>query len=292
MMARLRRSRIYLPGNRPRMIQKGPLLGADAVILDLEDSVSPGEKDAARFLVTNAIKSLNFGETEVMVRINPLSTCGREDLAAVLPAGPDAIVVPKSENREGVQVVEKAILESRLSKRVAILPLIESARGIMNAYEVAAASPLVEAITFGGEDFTQDVGATRTREGREIFVGRSLLVIAAKAAGVQALDTVFSDFNDMEGLRQDTLAVKQMGFDGRAAIHPSQIEVIHEIFTPTAAEIQHAVNVIRAAEIAREKGSGVAVVKGKMIDKPIIERAEKIVRIAERLDLPIPEAEG
>jgi citrate lyase subunit beta/citryl-CoA lyase len=213
-------------------------------------------------------------------------------LAAVLPAGPDAIVVPKSENREGVQVVEKAILESRLSKRVAILPLIESARGIMNAYEVAAASPLVEAITFGGEDFTQDVGATRTREGREIFVGRSLLVIAAKAAGVQALDTVFSDFNDMEGLRQDTLAVKQMGFDGRAAIHPSQIEVIHEIFTPTAAEIQHAVNVIRAAEIAREKGSGVAVVKGKMIDKPIIERAEKIVRIAERLDLPIPEAEG
>jgi citrate lyase subunit beta/citryl-CoA lyase len=108
---------------------------------------------------------------------------------------------------------------------------------------------------------------------------------------VQALDTVFSDFNDMEGLRQDTLAVKQMGFDGRAAIHPSQIEVIHEIFTPTAAEIQHAVNVIRASEIAREKGSGVAVVKGKMIDKPIIERAEKIVRIAERLDLPIPEAE-
>jgi citrate lyase subunit beta/citryl-CoA lyase len=262
------------------MIQKGPLLGADAVILDLEDSVIPAEKDAARFLVTNAIKSLNFGETEIMVRINPLSTCGREDLAAVLPAGPDAIVVPKSEDREGVQVVERAILESRLSKRVAILPLIESARGIMNAYEVAAASPLVEAITFGGEDFTQDVGATRTREGREIFVGRSLLVIAAKAAGVQALDTVFSDFNDMEGLRQDTLAIKQMGFDGRAAIHPSQIEVIHEIFTPTS------------AEIARGKGSGVAVVKGKMIDKPIIERAEKIVRIAGRLDLPIPEPEG
>ena len=171
---------------------------------------------------------------------------------------------------------------------MAILPLIESAKGILNAYEIAGASPLVEAITFGGEDFTQDIGATRTREGREIFLGRSMLVIAAKAAGVQALDTVFSDFNDEEGLRNDTLAIKQMGFDGRAAIHPSQIEIIHEIFTPTEAEIQHAVNVIRASEIARGKGSGVAVVKGKMIDKPIIERAEKIIRIAERLDLPIP----
>jgi citrate lyase subunit beta / citryl-CoA lyase len=291
-MARLRRSRIYLPGNRPRMIQKGPLLGADAVILDLEDSVIPEEKDAARFLVTQAIKSLNFGETEVMVRINPLSTCGLEDLAVVLPAGPDAIVVPKSENRQGVQVVEKAILQSHIAKRVAILPLIESAKGILNAYEIAGASPLVEAISFGGEDFTQDIGATRTKEGQEIFLGRGMLIIAAKAAGVQALDTVFSDFNDEEGLRNDTRAIKQMGFDGRAAIHPSQIEIIHEIFTPTKAEIQHAVNVIRASEIARAKGSGVAVVKGKMIDKPIIEKAEKIIRIAERLDLSIPDPEG
>ncbi|MDA8125948.1 MAG: CoA ester lyase [Deltaproteobacteria bacterium] len=291
-MAKLRRSRIYLPGNRPRVIQKGTLLGADVVILDLEDSVAPDEKDAARILVTNAIKSVNFGAAEVMVRINPLTTCGREDLAAVLPVEPDAIVVPKSENREGVQVVERAILESKLGKRVAILPLIESAKGILNAYDIASASTLVEAITFGGEDFTKDIGATRTREGQEIFVGRSLLVIAAKAAGVQALDTVFSDFNDMEGLRKDTLAVKQMGFDGRAAIHPSQIEVIHEVFTPTEKEIQAAVNVIRAAEIARKKGSGVAVVKGKMIDKPVIERAEKVICIAERLSLPIPEPEG
>ena len=291
-MARLRRSCIYLPGNRPRIIQKGPLLGADAVILDLEESVNLEEKDAARILVTNAIKSLNFGETEVMVRINPLSTCGLEDLAAVLPAGPDAIVVPKSENRQGIQTVEKAIIQSNLSKKVAILPLIESAKGILNAYEIAGASPLVEAITFGGEDFTLDIGATRTREGREIFWGRSMLVIAAKAAGVQALDTIFSDFKDEGGMRHDTLASKQMGFDGRAAIHPCQIAIIHEIFTPTGAEIQNAVNVIRAAEIARGKGSGVAAVKGKMIVKPIVERAEKITRIAERLDLPIPIPEG
>jgi citrate lyase subunit beta/citryl-CoA lyase len=292
MMARLRRSRIYLPGNRPRVIQKGPLLGADVVILDLEDSVAPGEKDAARILVTHALQSLNFGASEVMVRINPLSTCGREDLAAVLPMGPDAIVVPKAEERDTVRVVEKAILESKLRKRVAILPLIESAKGILNAYEIASASSLVEAITFGGEDFTQDIGATRTREGREILVGRSLLVIAAKAAGVQALDTVFSDINDIEGLRQDTLTIKQMGFDGRAAIHPAQIEVIHEVFTPTAAEIDRAVAVIRAAQAAREKGSGVAVLQGKMIDKPVIERAEKVLRIAERLGLTIPEPEA
>jgi citrate lyase subunit beta/citryl-CoA lyase len=288
MMARLRRSRIYLPGNRPRMIQKGPLLGADAVILDLEDSVSPDEKDAARFLVTNALKSLNFADSEVMVRINPLNTCGLEDLKAVLPVGPDAIVVPKCENGQDVRVVESAITRCNLSKPVAILPLIESAKGILNAYEIACASTMVAAITFGGEDFTQDIGATRTREGKEIFLGRSMLVIAAKAAGVQALDTVFSDFNDEEGLRNDTLAIKQMGFDGRAAIHPSQIQIIHEIFAPTEAEIQHALLVIRAAEEARRKGSGIAVVKGKMIDKPIIERAEKIIRIARRLDLPIP----
>jgi len=273
------------------MIQKGPLLGADAVILDLEDSVFPEEKDAARFLVTNAIKSLNFGNTEVMVRINPINTIGLEDLAAVLPAGPDSIVVPKCDNRQDVVAVEEAIARSNLSKPVAILPLIESAKGILNAYEIACASPMVEAITFGGEDFTRDIGATRTSEGREIFFGRSMLVIAAKAAGVQALDTVFSDINDEEGFRKDTMAIKQMGFDGRAAIHPSQIEIIHEVFAPTDAEIQYAVNVCYAAEIARCKGSGVAIVNGKMIDKPVILRAEKILRIAERLVLPVPKPE-
>jgi citrate lyase subunit beta/citryl-CoA lyase len=290
-MERLRRSRIYLPGNRPGMIQKGPLLGADAVILDLEDSVSPEEKDAARFLVTNAISALNFGNTEVMVRINPINTCGLKDLAAVLPAGPDSIVVPKCEHRKDVVAVEKAIAQSNLAKPVGILPLIESAKGILNAYEIACASTMVEAITFGGEDFTRDIGATRTREGQEIFFGRSMLVIAAKAAGVQALDTVFSDINDEEGLRKDTMAVKQMGFDGRAAIHPSQIEIIHDVFAPTEAEIQYAVNVCHAAAAARSEGSGVAVVNGKMIDKPVIQRAEKILHIAARLDLPVPEPE-
>jgi citrate lyase subunit beta/citryl-CoA lyase len=185
--------------------------------------------------------------------------------------------------------VDKAINEISPSKPVAILPMIETAKGILNAYEVAGASPRVEAITFGGEDFTQDIGATRTKEGKEIFWGRSMLVIAAKAAGVQALDTVFSDLGDEEGLRRDTREIKEMGFDGRAAVHPAQIEIIHEVFTPTEAELLHAVNVMSASEKARREGSGVAVVKGKMIDKPIIQRAEKIIRIAQRLNLPVPE---
>lgn len=287
-MDRLRRSRIYLPGNRPRMIQKGPMLGADAVILDLEDSVAPEQKDAARLLVTRAIETINFGLSEVMVRINPVSHDGLKDLAVVLTAGPDSIVVPKCETRDDVLAVEDAVNAANPQKNVGILPMIETARGILNAFEVASASPMVDAITFGGEDFTQDIGATRTKEGKEIFWGRSLVVIAAKAAGVQALDTVFSDINDEEGLRRDTLEIKQLGFDGRAAIHPSQIEVINECFTPTEKEMQHAANVLYAAEVARHEGSGVAVVRGKMIDKPIIERAERLIRFAERLQVAVP----
>ncbi len=287
-MERLRRSRIYLPGNRPRMIQKGPGLGADAVILDLEDSVSPEQKDAARFLVSNAIKMIDFGPSEVMIRINPVSQGGLLDLAAVLAAGPDAVVVPKCESKADVQAVENAINVAKLQKQVSILPMIETAKGILGAYEVACASPLVDAITFGGEDFTQDIGATRTKAGKEIFLGRSMVIIAAKAARVQALDTVFSDLSDEEGLRRDTIEIKEMGFDGRAAIHPSQIEIIHECFTPTKKEMQHAVNVLSAADKARSEGSGVAVVKGKMVDKPIIERAEKLIRYAKRLCVEVP----
>ena len=287
-MERLRRSRIYLPGNRPRMIQKGPVLGADAAILDLEDSVSPEQKDAARILVHRALRMINFGHTEVMVRINPISHSGLIDLAAILPAGPDAVVVPKCENRTDVLVVENAINEAGLAKPVSILPMIETAKGILNAYEIASASPMVDAITFGGEDFTRDIGATRTKGGKEIFWGRSLVVIAAKAARVQALDTVFSDLSDEVGLRQDTIEIKEMGFDGRAAIHPSQIEIIHECFTPSENEMEYAVNVVCAAEKARKEGSGVAVVKGKMIDKPIIQRAEKIISFAERLGVSVP----
>jgi len=288
MMEQLRRSRIYLPGNRPRMIQKGPGLGADAVILDLEDSVSPEQKDAARFLVSRAIKMIDFGLSEVMVRINPISHGGLLDLAAVLPSGPDAVVVPKCESKAEVQAIENIIKEAKLPKLIKILPMIETAKGILNAYEVACASPMVDAITFGGEDFTQDIGATRTKGGKEIFWGRSMVIIAAKAAGVQALDTVFSDLTDEAGLRRDTIEIKEMGFDGRAAIHPSQIEIIHECFTPTDKEMQYAVNVLFAAEKARKEGSGVAVVKGKMVDKPIIQRAEKMIKYAERLCVEIP----
>ncbi len=288
-MERLRRSRIYLPGNKPRMIQKGPGLGADAVILDLEDAVSPEEKDSARFLVSRAIKMIDFRLSEVMVRINPVNRGGLVDLEAVLASGPDAVVIPKCEGKADVLVVEEAIKAAKLLKQISILPMIETAKGILNAYEVASASPMVDALTFGGEDFTQDVGATRTKAGKEIFWGRSLVVIAAKAARVQALDTVYSDITDNEGLRRDTQEIKELGFDGRAAIHPSQIETIHECFTPTEKEMQHAVNITFAAEKARTEGSGVAVVQGKMIDKPIIDRAEKIIRYAERLHVAVPE---
>lgn len=296
---RLRRSRIYVPGNRPRMIRKAASFTADAIILDLEDSVPPEEKAAARIMVSEALTRRDFEPgTELMVRINPLSTCGREDLAVILQAGPDAIVLPKCDGPEDVRELEmemERIIEGSgtvlpgAAAIIAILPLIETARGVLNAYAIAACSPRVEALTFGGEDFTRDIGAERTPEGDELFLARSMLVMAAKAAGKQALDTIYPDVKDEEGLRRDTMRMKRLGFDGKGAIHPAQIPVIHAVYTPTEDEIAGALEVVRAALEAARSGGGVAVLRGKMIDPPVIRRAEKVIRTARRLGLDVPE---
>ncbi len=272
-----------------KMIQKAPGFDADAIILDLEDSVPLEEKESARLIVKEALENLDFGDIEVMVRINPLEIYGLEDLTAILPSGPHTIVLPKCEGPGDVQKVETVIKQSDLSDPVGIMPLIETAKGVHFAYQIATASQSVEALMFGAEDYTRDIGAERTREGSELDMARGLLVIAAKAAGVQVLDTVYSDFRDNEGLRIETKKIKAMGFDGKGAIHPVQLSVINEIFTPTREEILHAVNVIRASDMAKEKGCGVAVLGGKMIDRPVLERAIKVLEIARRTDIDIPE---
>ena len=287
---RLRRTRLYLPGNNPDLMLNAGLFGADCVILDLEDSVAPAEKDAARALVRNSLLSVGFGTTERIVRINPLSTkYGAADISMVVPAGPDTILIPKCDTADDVKAVEKLVAEAEkkagIKHKTLLMPLIETAKGSFHAHEIGTASDRVVAICFGAEDFTADIGVERTRDGQESFVARSLIILGAKAAGVQAIDTVFSDVSDEEGLVANTREAMAMGFEGKGVIHPRQIGPIHKVFAPTPERIEYALKVVAAIEEAREKGSGVATIRSKMIDAPIEKRARKILRLAEALGL-------
>ena len=287
---RLRRTRLYLPGNNPDLMLNAGLVGADCVILDLEDSVAPAEKDAARVLVRNTLLMVDFGTAERIVRINPLATeFGRADLEMIVPAGPETILVPKCDSAQDIEEVDAIITATekkhKMKEKTLIMPLLETAKGALNAYEIASASDRVVALCFGAEDFTADIGVERTKEGTESFVARSLIVLGAKAAGVQAIDTVFSDVSDEEGLVASTKEAMAMGFEGKGVIHPRQIGPIHKVFAPTPERIEYAQKVVAAIEEARAKGSGVATIKSKMIDAPIEMRARKILRLAEALGL-------
>jgi len=287
---RLRRTRLYLPGNNPDLMLNAGLFGADCVILDLEDSVAPAEKDAARVLVRNTLLSVDFGSAERIVRINPLGTeYGLQDLEMIVPAGPETILVPKCEEAADIERVDEIMTEiekkHHIKEKTLIMPLLETAKGALNAYGIASASERVVALCFGAEDFTADLGVERTKEGTESFVARSLIVLGAKAARVQAIDTVFSDVSDEEGLVASTTEAMALGFEGKGVIHPRQIEPIHRVFSPTPERIEYAKQVVSAIEEARAKGSGVATIKSKMIDAPIEIRARKILRLAEALGL-------
>lgn len=287
---RLRRTRLYLPGNNPDLMLNAGLFGADSVILDLEDSVAPVDKAAARILVRNSLLAVDFGSSERIVRINPLAgKYGALDLEMVVPAQPDTILIPKCESAKDVHDVEERVgtleREHRLHHRIWLMPLIETAKGVLNAYEIAGCSGRVVALCFGAEDFTADIGAERTVEGRESFVARSLLVLAAKAARVQAIDTVFSDVADMDGLVKSTEEAIALGFEGKGVIHPAQIEPIHRAFTPTPERIAHAQQVIAALEEAEQRGSGVATLGTKMIDAPVVARARRTLQLAKAMGL-------
>ena len=290
MKDRIRRSRLYMPANNPYLSQNAFLFGADCIILDLEDSVPPSEKFSARILLKHILLNVDFGESERAVRINPLSSpFGRKDLEEIVPAEPDMIVIPKTESAEDVRIVDELVNEIKLKhgieKDIYYMAIIESAKGALNSYDIASACERMAVLAFGAEDFTRDIGAARSREGKETFVARSLVVMGAKAAGIQASDTVWSDIEDVEGLRASTEEAKALGFDGKGAIHPSQVEIINEVFTPTAEEIEYAKKVIEAFEEAKRKGSAVVALGRKMIDPPIVKRAERIIRIAQKLGL-------
>lgn len=284
---RLRRSRLYLPGNTPRFMLNAGLHTPDGVILDLEDSVAPARKDEARLLVRNALRCQDFGSAEVMVRINQLPL-GLADLEAIVPEGPEMILIPKVESPDQVRDVEEACRSAAEMAGVPpplLMPIIESGRGAWLALDIAEASPQVAALTIGLEDYTADLGVERTTEGRESFWARSQLVNAARAAGVQPIDTVFSDVDDVEGLRDSVREAKALGFVGKGCIHPRQIRIIHEAFAPTPSEIDRAVRIVRAYDLAQARGEGVVALGSKMIDAPVVQRALGTVNLAVTLGL-------
>ncbi len=282
---RRRRSRLYLPGDTPKLMLNAGIHKPDGVILDLEDSVAPDKKADARLMVRNALRGVDFYGAERMVRINQLPA-GLEDLEYVVPHHVNLILLPKCESAEQVLSVDEKIssilAEKGLDYPVYIMPIIESALGVVNAFQIASASGRVAALAIGLEDYTADLGAQRTPEGRESFFARNQLVNAAKAAGIQAIDSVFSDVSDMEALRTVVLESKSLGFDGMGCIHPRQIRVIHEAFAPTEAEIEKAKRIVLAFDEASEKGLGVVSLGSKMIDPPVVKRAQKT--IADALD--------
>jgi citrate lyase subunit beta/citryl-CoA lyase len=288
---RLRRSRLYLPGNEPKYFINAGLHAPDAIILDLEDSVHPAEKDAARILVRNALRAVDFAAAERMVRINQLPL-GLADLEEVVPEGPDVILIPKVEHAEQVLEVERHIgeVQARVGqdRPLWLMPILESALGIENAFAIATASPRICALTIGLEDYTADLGVARTAEGKESLFARSRVVNAARAAGWQAIDSVFSDVADMEALRAWGRDSRAMGFEGMGCLHPLQIPVIHEAFAPTAAEIEKAQRIVAAFEEAQAKGLGVVSLGSKMIDPPVVQRALKLVERARQMGV-LPE---
>ncbi len=285
---RMRRSRLYVPGSEPKYFINAALHGADGIILDLEDSVHSNEKDAARLLVRNALRAVDFLHCERMVRINQLPL-GLKDLEEIVPESPDLILIPKVETPSQVTDASQKIAEVKanygITRPIWLMPILESALGIENAYEIAAASRELAALTIGLEDYTADLGVVKTSTGAESLFARQRMVNAAHAAGVQANDSVFGDVGEMESLRAWALNARAMGFEGMGCVHPLQIPVIHQAFAPTAAEIEKAQKIVAAYHEAQQQGLGVVSLGSKMIDAPVVQRALKLMARAQAMRL-------
>jgi len=285
---RLRRSRLYLPGNEPKFMLNAGIHRPDAIILDLEDSVHPNDKDAARLLVRNALRCVDFMGAERMVRINQLPL-GLEDLDAIVPEDPDLILIPKTEHADQVRQVHDHIAELRKASGdghpIWLMPILESALGVEHAHEIGTAADTVVALTIGLEDYTADLGVPKTLEGTESSFARARLVNAARAAGVQAIDSVFGDVGDMDGLVAWAERSRALGFEGMGCIHPRQIEPIHRAFAPTAEEIEKAQKIVAAFEEAGRKGLGVVSLGTRMVDPPVVKRALRLIATARQAGL-------
>ena len=292
----MRRSMLFLPGNNPNMLINGNCLGADAVIFDLEDAVSPAEKDAARILVRNTMRYMDFRGCEIIVRINSIDTpYWQADIDEILPYKPGLILLPKTGTAQDVLTADAYItqVEKKLGMEpntVGLMPLIETALGVENAFLIASATKRVQALFLGAEDLTADLQCKRTKEGREIEYARTRLVVAARAAGVQVYDTPFTDVNDDEGIVKDAAVAKALGFTGKASISPRHVEVINATFSPSQKDIAYAYEVMDAIEQAKAQGKGAISLHGKMIDAPIVARAQQTIAMAQALGLRREEA--
>lgn len=282
----MRRSMLFLPANNPNMIGNGGLLGADSIIFDLEDAVSPDQKDAARELLKHALQYLDFGKCEIIVRINGLDTpYWQDDLQEIIPFRPDVIMLPKVSGPENIQTLSNALtaLEQDSHRQVGstrILALLETALGVENAFAIARSSPRMIGLFLGAEDLTADLRCRRTKESGEILYARGRIVSAARAAGIDAYDTPFTDVSDLEGLAADAAFAKGLGFSGKACISPGHITIVNQTFSPTQQEIAYASDVIAAIEEAKRLGKGAISLRGKMIDAPIVQRARLILEAA------------
>ncbi|MGM9641278.1 MAG: HpcH/HpaI aldolase/citrate lyase family protein [Faecousia sp.] len=287
----MRRSMLFLPGNTPNMLINGNCLGSDAVIFDLEDAVSPNEKDAARILVRNTMKYMDFHGCEIIVRINSIDTpYWKRDLEEILPQKPGLIMLPKTGSAQDVLEADAYLsqLENCLGfapNTVGLMPLLETALGVENAFAIASASKRVRALFLGAEDLTADLRCKRTKEGREIEYARTRLVVAARAAGVDVYDTPFTDVNDDEGIWTDASLAKALGFTGKASISPRHVEVINQVFSPSQKDVDYAYEVMDAIALAKEQGRGAIALHGKMIDAPIVARAQQTIDMAQALGM-------
>lgn len=282
---KLRRTMMFVPGNNPGMLINAGIYGADTIIFDLEDSVAISEKDAARHLVYNAMKSIKY-PCEVAVRINHISTpFGYKDLETILPVKPDLIRLPKAETAADIEEIDVIITAAEIkhgfaSGSIKMMAAIETAKGVRNAYEIATASPRMVAIAIGGEDFLADLQTSRTKDGKEFHSARGQLILAAREAGIHAIDTVFGDVSNEEDFIAETIRIKEMGFDGKSVVNPRQINIVHQIYMPTTKEIEHAERVIAAYKESLDRKSGVVSLNGKMIDVPVVKRAERALAYA------------
>ncbi|MCK9191960.1 MAG: aldolase/citrate lyase family protein [Sphaerochaetaceae bacterium] len=285
-MTKLRRTMLFVPGNNTSMVVNAGIYPVDSLMFDLEDSVSLDQKDNARFVLHEALKTINYQNKELIVRINSLSNgMGQTDLDYLIPLGKVAIRLPKTDSSQDIIDCESYIekIEKRCGMKVGttkMMAAIESANGVLNAYSIAHASKRLIGIALGAEDLVTDLHTRRSPGGLELSFARSMILMAARSAGISAIDTVFSDLNDMEGFRSEVEMIKQLGFDGKSIINPRQIETIVEIFSPTEKEIIAALEIVDVMKEAAKMGKGVVSLHGKMVDKPIIERAKRVLETA------------
>jgi len=278
-----RRALLYMPGDDRRKIEKSTTLGVDCICMDMEDGTAVSKKAEARAVISQAMKALDFGTSERCIRINSIgSGFEKDDLASALATQPDAIVVPKIETAEQVRWVSEQIESYELSNKldigsIRLLIGLETAKGILNLKEIAGADKRLEAIIFGAEDYAASVGATRTKEGMEVLYARSAVIVACAANDLQAIDMVYIDFKDINGLRAEAQQGAGLGFSGKQIIHPNQVQVTQEAFTPSDDAIAYAKRVVESFEASQKEGKGAYALDGKMIDMPLLKNAQKVL---------------